>query len=138
MYAKTSNAIKKTSVIMGARLDFLEPVDGFVKNDEAEQGGNGQNKESFHFTGCLKLLRNWQKDLHEKPATPTFAQAIVFQIVTEKHFSLTWFYTSLTFSFWKGRISILTGWCHATFPGSSSIPVHKQYFPDVRGRMPWC
>ena len=39
MYAKTNNATIKTSVIMGLQLDFLKPVDGGVKNSEAEQRG---------------------------------------------------------------------------------------------------
>jgi hypothetical protein len=43
MYAKTSSATIKTSVIIRVRLDFFKPVDGFVKNGEAEQRGNDQD-----------------------------------------------------------------------------------------------
>jgi hypothetical protein len=49
MYAKTSRATIKTSVIIGIRLDSLKPIDGFVKNSEAEQRGNDKQKKRSHW-----------------------------------------------------------------------------------------
>jgi hypothetical protein len=48
MYAKTSKAMIKTSVIIGVRLDFLEPFDGFVKNNKAQECGNDEQKKRGH------------------------------------------------------------------------------------------